>query len=124
VTVIVGLILLLVAAIVATTGLLTDVGGTYAQLRRIRRSIHRVGQHSVPLRVVIGAAVLLGLVVLPADSLGATARGRDGRGGGLTLPTSHDVAVRSHGAGRIRAESPARVYFSRKGVRHEGDRCQ
>jgi hypothetical protein len=124
VTVIVGLILLLVAAIVATTGLLTDVGGTYASSAVFGDQFTGSASTLFLCGVVIGAAVLLGLVVLPADPLHTTARGRDGRGGG---PTPPDVT-------RRRCPVPlCRAYQGRiactgllfeKGSRYEGDRCQ
>jgi sensor domain CHASE-containing protein len=98
VTVIVGSILLLVAAaIVATTGLPTDVGGTHASFAVFGDQFTGSASTLVPLGIVIGAAVLLGLVVLPADAQRATARGK-AEEVGLPLPTRHDVADRSHGA--------------------------
>jgi hypothetical protein len=94
VTVIVGLILLLVAAIVATAGL-TDVGGTYASFAVFGDQFTGSASTLFLCGIVIGAAVLLGLVVLPADAQRTTAR-RTAEEVGLPLPTGHDVADRSH----------------------------
>jgi hypothetical protein len=80
VTVIVGLILLLVAAIVATAGL-TDVGGTYASFAVFGDQFTGSASTLFLCGIVIGAAVLLGLVVLPAE---AQRSAPDGRRGGLT----------------------------------------
>jgi hypothetical protein len=81
VIVIVGLILLLVAAIGVTTGLLTDVGGTHASSAAFGDQFTGSANTLFLCGIVISAAVLLGLVVLPAE---AQRSAPDGRRGGLT----------------------------------------